>query len=302
MQLKELAQTGRKIPEVGLGTWGYAGGPAPLQAGLDAGAGFIDTAESYGSEPVVADAIHDRREQVFLATKVSPAHFRRADLLKAADESLRRLRTDWIDLYQLHRPNPKIPLAETLGALAELVAAGKIRFIGVSNFNLALLQHARQLLGKHPIVSNQIRYNLVDRTIEKDLLPYCHQQGITVIAYSPLCRDAQRLLDGDPRGVLRELAAATGKTAAQVALNWCLSRERVVVIPKGSSAAHVRENCGASDWRLTAEQLQRLDEEIVFRRRGTIESILRRCVPGRLVQPLRRLAAALPPALRRPFN
>src|SRR5262245_51313569 len=131
MFLTELGRTGVRIPEVGLGMWDYHAGPDPLRSGLDADALFIDTAESYGNESVAADAITGRRAKVFLATKVSPQNFRRADVHKAADNSLRRLRTDYIDLYQLHKPNDAVPLEETLGAMEELVDAGKVRYIGV---------------------------------------------------------------------------------------------------------------------------------------------------------------------------
>jgi len=160
MFTKELGKTGVQIPEVGLGTWHYHAGPEPLRQGLDAGACFIDTAESYDTEEVVRQAMGQHRDEVFLASKVSPSNFRRADLLKAAEGSLRRLGTDRIDLYQLHKPNDAIPLEETLGAMEELVDAGKVRFIGVSNFSQSELQRAQRAMRMHPIVSNQMRYNL----------------------------------------------------------------------------------------------------------------------------------------------
>src|SRR3954469_19781943 len=121
MLLKELGTTGLRIPEIGMGTWDYRAGPEPLRKGLDAGALFIDTAESYETEPVVAESIAGRREQVFLATKVSPSNFRAADVIKAAENSLQRLRTSHIDLYQLHKPNDRVPIEETLGAVEKLV-------------------------------------------------------------------------------------------------------------------------------------------------------------------------------------
>jgi diketogulonate reductase-like aldo/keto reductase len=302
MNRKLLGHTGVQVPEVGLGTWGYHAGPEPLRRGLEAGALFIDTAESYGSEPVVAEAIRGLRDQVFLATKVSPEHFGRAELLLAADQSLRQLRTDRIDLYQLHKPNPHIPIEETMAAMEELVDAGKVRFIGVSNFSVPELERAQKALRKHQIAANQVRYNLADRTIEPELLPYCEANGITVIAYSPLGREPQRLFDCDPRGVLRSVAAAVGKTPAQVALNWCLSKEPVVVIPKGNSIAHVVENCGASGWRLNAEHVVRLNTEIAFRRRGRLEMLLRNRIPPGFVQGVRSVAHLLPRGLRRRFS
>src|ERR1017187_10284944 len=131
---KELNQTGIRLPEIALGTWQYQGGVEPLRAGIALGANFIDTAEAYGTEEVVGQAIKGIREKVFLATKVSPRHFRRPDVIRAAEQSLRRLNTDYIDLYQLHWPNYSVPIGETMAAMEELVETGKIRFIGLSNF------------------------------------------------------------------------------------------------------------------------------------------------------------------------
>lgn len=296
---KELGSSGVQIPEIGIGTWDYHAGPEPLRKGLDAGALFIDTAESYGTEPVVAEVIAGRRERVFLATKVSPDNFRRADLHRAADASLQRLRTEHIDLYQLHRPNDAIPLEETLGAMEELVDAGKVRFIGVSNFSLAQLQHAQRAMRRHPIVSNQVRYSLIDRTIQDDLLPYCQANHVTVIAYSPLARGFRHILDCDERGVLRRLAGLTGRTPVQIALNWCVCQSGVVAIPKGNSEAHVLENCGGSGWRLRPEQILELNQAIVFRRRSGLESFLRRHMPPGSKAVLQRLLRLAPRALRR---
>ena len=182
MNSKQLSQTGISIPEIGLGTWNYHGGIEPLRAGFEQGALWIDTAESYGSEKVVGQVISGLRERVFIATKVSPEHFRRRDVIRASDESLRRLGTDYIDLYQLHYPSSEVPIHETLGAMEELVEAGKVRFIGVSNFSLAELKAAQQAMRKHRIVSNQVRYSLVDRTIEAELLSYCQANQVSVIA------------------------------------------------------------------------------------------------------------------------
>lgn len=302
MNCKQLGQTGVDLPEIGLGTWDYHAGPQPLRAGLDAGALFIDTAESYGSEDVVAKAVRGMRDKVFLATKVSGQHLRRAEVIAAAEQSLRHLHTDWIDLYQIHAPNPEVPLEETLGAMEELVDAGKVRFLGVSNFSVDKLDRARRASRKHPIVSNQVRYNLADRSIEEGMLAYCQTHRITVIAYSPLGRELQRLMDCDPRGVLTQIARDLGRSVAQVALNWCLCHDAVVAIPKGSSIEHVLENCAASGWWLTAGQLQRLEQEILFRRRTRVDSFLRRFVPGGAVPLLKKYVRRLPPSLRRKLN
>jgi len=302
MNHKPLGQTAIELPEIGLGTWDYRAGPAPLRAGLDAGALFIDTAESYGSESVVAEAIRGLRESVLLATKVSRNHLRPAEVLAAAEQSLRRLRTDWIDLYQIHEPNPAVPLEETLGAMEELVDAGKVRFIGVSNFSVHELERARQKMRKHPIVSNQVRYNLADRSIEGGLLAYCRARDITVIAYSPLGRELQRLRDCDPHGILTEVAREVGKNVPQVALNWCLYHDGVVAIPKGNSIGHVLDNCGASGWRLSAGQFRQLDEGILSRRRTRVDSLLRRLVPNRAGPFLKKCIRRLPSTLRRKLN
>jgi diketogulonate reductase-like aldo/keto reductase len=302
MQQRELGQTGVRLPEIGLGTWDYHGGIEPLRRGLEMGALFIDTAESYGTETVVADVIHGVRNRVFLATKVSPHHFRRADVVRAADDSLRRLRTDHIDLYQLHEPNHRIPVEETLGAMEELVDAGKVRFVGVSNFTVSELRRAQRAMRKHTIVSNQVRYNLVDRTIEKDLLGYCEANGIVVIAHTPLARGLSHIMDCDPHGVLAEMARTLGKTPAQIALNWCLRERAVVVIPKGNSVEHVVENCGASDWRLEPGHIRRLDQEIRFRRRSRVEIFLRRRLPAGFKSGVRNLVQYLPRGRRHQVN
>ena len=302
MQQKPLSKTGVSIPEVGLGTWNYHAGVEPLRKGLDAGALFIDTAESYGTETVVGRAVAGVRNRVFIATKVSPEHFRFGSVLQAADDSLKRLGTDWIDLYQLHVPSDKVPVEETIAAMEQLVDVGKVRFIGVSNFSVPQLQRALKATHKYPIVSNQMRYNIVDRTIEGDLLEYCQANGITIIAYSPLARNFQNVLDCDLDGALAEVARLTGKSMAQVAINWCLCKDGVVAIPKGNSTAHVLENCGASGWRLTAEQLQFLDRSIRWRHRGPVETFFRSVLPPPMKQTLGILVQMLPRGLRRRFK
>ena len=299
MILTELAKTGVYIPEVGMGTWNYHGGPTPLRKGLEAGALFIDTAESYGSEPDVGTAVKGLGDRVFIATKISPEHFRPSDVRRAMDGSLQRMGIDHVDLVQLHEHNPTIPLEDTLGAVADLIDAGKVRFAGVSNFSIGQLEAAQRALAGHPIVSNQVRYNLIDRTIEQDLLPYCRANGITVIAYCPLARGLDRVRDCDPSGVVDELARATKRSAAQIVINWCLCQQGVVAIPKGNSSAHVLDNCGSSDWRLTGEQLALLNSRIQFRRRNRFDTIMRAWMPGSLHSLAVRTLHALPRGLRR---
>ena len=264
------------MPEVGIGTWRYTGGAGPLRVALEHGATLIDTAESYGTEDVVGQAIAGQRDRTFIATKALPRHFRRRDLLAAADASLQRLRIDRIDLYQLHWPNDTIPISETMSAMEELVDAGKIRFIGVSNFSISDLRKAEAALTRHKIVCNQLRYSLIERTIEGGLLQYCQANNITVMAFSPLGQGIAHIQASDNGGVLTHIAKARAKTPAQVALNWLLTKDNVIVIPKASAPNHIIENCGASDWRLTADECRQLENGIRCKRRGRIESFIRR--------------------------
>ena len=243
MELRPLGKTGVEIPVIGLGTWEYSGGVEPLRRGVELGAWFIDTAEMYRTEDVVGDAIVGIRDQVFVASKVSGSHLRYQEVMQAADKSLGLLRVDCKDLYQIHWPNSRVPIAETMGAMEDLVDAGKVRYIGVSNFTARQLEEAQHAMRKHPIASNQVLYNLVDREIEEDLLPYCQRNDVTIIAYSPLDRGGlavrPRLRRRHATEALQRVTSETGKTLAQVSLNWCLSRPGVVAIPKANRLQHV---------------------------------------------------------------
>lgn len=264
MELKELGDTGITIPEIGLGTWRYRGGVAPLRKGIELGARLIDTAEGYYTEDTVGEAVRGIRDEVFIATKVSGRHLGYDDVLRAAEESLRQLGTDYIDLYQVHWPNASFPITETMRAMEELVDRGLVRFIGVSNFDTDELEEAEAALRHATIVSNQVLYNLNSREIEHGLLPYCEKNGITVMAYTPLddgsLAGRSRFSRSGGKKVLEDISRETGKTMAQVALNWCTSRKNVIAIPKSDSVKRTIENCGASGWRLSGEQVRRLDE------------------------------------------
>ena len=289
MDYKRFADTDVMLPEIGLGTWCYAGGVEPLRAGIALGATFLDTAEIYGSEEVVGQAIKGMRPGIFLATKVAPRHFRRADVLRAADDSLSRLGTDHIDLYQLHWPNYTVAIDETMGAMEELVERGKIRYIGVCNFTLDELKRAQKAMTRHRIVATQVNYSLAERTIEASLLPYCLRERIAIIAYSPLGHSLSNLAARDPRGILQVVAARNGKTIPQVALNWCISKPGVVAIPKSDSVEHTRDNCGASGWRLPVEDRELLNSSIGFRSRSSALNPLRRAAKYCLQKTGRRL-------------
>jgi diketogulonate reductase-like aldo/keto reductase len=225
-----------------------------LQTGIDLGMSLIDTAEMYGdggSEEVVAEAIAGRRSDVFLVSKVYPYNASRSGVAKACERSLRRLRTDSLDLYLLHWPG-SIPFAETLEGFQALKQSGKIKEFGVSNFDMTELQNAIALPGGNEIATNQVLYNLRRRGVEYDLLPWCKAHRIPLMAYSPL--EQGRL---DTR--LGSMARKHKATLAQVAIAWLLHRDDVIVIPKSGNEARVRENHASLNVKLTEEDLRELD-------------------------------------------
>ncbi len=272
MESKQLGATGVVIPEIGLGTWRYTGGPEPLRRGIELGANLIDTAEMYRTEGAVGEAIAGIREKVFVATKVLGSNLRYDDVLRAAERSLRLLAVDKIDLYQIHWPNPRVPIAETMRAMQKLVSDGLVDYVGVSNFSVDEMREAQAAMPNAPIVSNQILYNLRRRGAERDVIPYCRRHDITVIAYSPLHEGAlaggsggaaagvRRAL-GMNRGqdALASVAEETGHSVAQVALNWVADQPGTIAIPKSNSVQRTEANCAASGWSLTAEQRRALE-------------------------------------------
>ena len=263
MELKELGKTGVMLPEIGLGTSEYTGGVEPLRRGIDLGAFHIDTAEMYNTEEVVGEAVRERRDQVFIATKVLGSHLKYDQAMAAADASLRKLGMDYIDLYYIHWPDPRVPIGETMRAMEDLVGAGKVRFIGVSQFSTRELEEAQAAMTRYEIVTNQVLYNLVRREIEAELLPYCQRNHITVTAYTPLAYGALAsrplLRHRKVTAALQRIARETDKTMAQVALNWCISRDNVITIPKSNRTERVEEDSAASGWRLSPEQMEALD-------------------------------------------
>jgi diketogulonate reductase-like aldo/keto reductase len=276
MKSKQLGNSRVEVSELGLGTWQYRGGVEPLLAGIELGASFIDTAESYGTESMVGQAIRGIRDRIFLASKLSPRHFRQGDVIKATECSLKQLNTDYLDLYQLHWPNYTVPIGETMAAMERLVETGKVRFIGVSNFSVAELRQAQSALSNARIVSNQVRYNLVDRTPEDGLLQYCDAHQISLLAFSPLATGFDRMRTYDSEDVLGQVATAIGKTRAQAALNWCVSHPAVIAIFKADKVEHVRENCAASGWQLSADHLHLLATGIRQNSRSRPERFVRR--------------------------
>jgi len=260
----------KQHPKLGQGTWNMGEDPsaraaevAALRFGMDLGMTLIDTAEMYGeggAEEVVGEAISGRRDDVYLVSKVYPHNVSRAGVRAACERSLRRLGTDWLDLYLLHWRGGA-PLAETLEAFERLRDEGKIRAYGVSNFDTDDMVEAAALPGGPGIAANQVLYNLAKRGIEWDLLPWCRERGIPVMAYSPLESTAgeQRSLLAHPQ--LGDVARRHGVTPAQVALAWLLRQDGVVTIPKAVQPAHVRANRAALDLapRLSPDDLALLD-------------------------------------------
>jgi diketogulonate reductase-like aldo/keto reductase len=255
--------SGEAVPVLGQGTWMMgedtrrrADEVAALRLGLDLGMTLIDTAEMYGTggaEEVVAEAIAGRRDEVFLVSKVLPENSSRRGTIAACERSLRRLATDRIDLYLLHwRGSP--PLRETLEAFDALVRAGKIRHWGVSNFDAADMAELAHLPAGAAVATNQVLYNLTRRGIERDLVPWCRERRLPIMAYSPL--EQTRLLG---RPALADVAGRHGATPAQVALAWLLRRDGVIAIPKATTLAHVRDNRAALDLRLTEQDVAALE-------------------------------------------
>ncbi len=253
---------GTVVPALGQGTWhmGERGGnraqqAAALRLGLDLGMTLIDTAEMYaegGAEEVVAEAIAGRREEVFLVSKVYPHNAGGAKLVAACDRSLKRLRTDRIDLYLLHWRG-SIALADTVSGMEKLRAAGKIRRWGVSNLDVDDLEELDEALAD--CAADQVLYNLENRGTEYDLLPFCRERGMAVMAYTPVGQAGALLRNP----ALQQVAKRHNVTPAQVAIAWTLRQPGIISIPKASDPAHVRLNAAARDILLTAEDERALD-------------------------------------------
>ena len=255
--------SGEAVPALGQGTW-MMGADArrrkeevvALRLGLDLGMTLIDTAEMYadgGAEKVVGEAIAGRRDEVFLISKVLPENATRRGTIVACQRSLKRLKTDRLDLYLLHW-REEIPLSETLEAFTALIRAGKIRHWGVSNFDVNDLQELVGLSVGAAAATNQVMYNLKHRGIEFDLMPWCRKRRIPIIAYSPL--DQGKLIRSRE---LKRIAARHEATPAQLALAWLTRQNGVIAIPKAGSEAHVRENRGTLSLSLKKEDLAMLD-------------------------------------------
>jgi diketogulonate reductase-like aldo/keto reductase len=231
---------------------------AALREGIELGMTVIDTAEMYadgGAERVVGEAIDGRRDQVFVISKFYPQNATRERMAKACDRSLKRIGTDHIDLYLLHWRG-SVPLRETLDGFADLIAAGKIRFAGVSNFDVDDSEELARLKGHEPVVANEVLYNLERRGPETGLIAWWRKRHRPIVAYSPV---EEGLLTHDRHPALSAVAKRHDATAAQIALAWVMREPGIIAIPKSANTAHVRENRGAADIRLTARDLEELE-------------------------------------------
>ena len=255
---------GRTVPALGQGTWHMGEVRAnrraeaeALRRGLDLGMTLIDTAEMYadgGAEEVVAEALAGRRDDAFVVSKVLPQNAGRTRLPAACARSLRRLRTDRIDLYLLHWRG-SVPLEETVAAMTALLRAGHVRAWGVSNLDVADLTALAALAGGGACATDQVLYNPQARGIEFDLLAWCALRGMPVMAYSPVGQGGRLLRDR----ALAAVARRHGVTPAQVALSWALRHPGVIAIPKSSDLAHVQENAAAAALTLDADDLATID-------------------------------------------
>ena len=226
---------------------------------------LLDTAEVYADgfcEEIVGKAIRGKRSNVIVATKFSPNNHHYDQVIKAADRSLKRLDTDYIDIYQIHWPNPSVPLEDTIRALKDLLDMGKIRKIGVSNFSVRELKQAKDFLGEYSLFGNQVEYNLFDRSIEEEILPYCHQNDLTVMAYSPLDKGKVNY-NNNKIEVLSKIAEKYQSSISQVVLNWLVTYSNVVVIPKAVNLDHVRLNAESLIFNLILMILFRLNVPLI---------------------------------------
>jgi len=255
--------SGERVPALGLGTWHMGDAAAlrqeeiaTLRLGLELGARLIDTAEMYGNglaEELVSEAIAGRRDEVFLVSKVLPSNGSRRGTVVACERSLRRLKTDRLDLYLLHWRG-HVPLSETLAGFMELHDAGKIRYYGVSNLDVEEMQELWSVPGGNEVQTNQVLYNLARRNVERDLLPWLRKHRIPVMAYSPI--EQARLLEDRK---LTSFAQRNGMSPAQAAPAWLLAKNDIIVIPKTSQRERLKENLGALDHPLTLMQISELE-------------------------------------------
>ncbi|WGS01330.1 aldo/keto reductase [Bradyrhizobium sp. ISRA443] len=265
MQTRSFGKGGPQVSAIGQGTWYLDHGDrkaavAALKRGIDAGMTHIDTAEMYGdAELVIADAIAGRRDELFLVSKVLPSNASRRGTITACERSLKRLQTDRLDCYLLHWRG-SYPLADTVAAFDDLIAAGKIRSWGVSNFDADDLDELLDVADEGRIACNQVLYHLQERAIEHAVIPWCVQHGVAAVAYSPFGHDDFPSPSSRGGTVLQSIAQAHKATARQVALSFLTRNPSVLAIPKASSADHAAENAAAGDLKLSDSEIAALDK------------------------------------------
>ncbi len=281
MEYKELVK-GVKVPVLGVGTWGlggkhsadYSNDQASIAAiiqGIDFGLTHIDTAAYYGaghSEELVGKAIEQYdREDLFITTKIYRTNLSYEKVISSVKDSLHRMNIDYVDLCLIHWPSDTVPLHETMKALETCVDDGLSRFIGVSNFSLRLFQEAQSYLERYSLVADQVYYNVTrsNKTYfnglsVNELYSYCKANGILLIAWSPL---EEGKLAKPGFLVLDELAQKYGKTQAQISLNWLISQDNIITVPKATDSDHIKENLGALGWKLSPADSKRLSESFV---------------------------------------
>jgi diketogulonate reductase-like aldo/keto reductase len=265
MRHHSFGSNGPDVPVIGQGTWYIDSGDratavAALRRGIDLGMTHIDTAEMYGdAELVVAEAIAGRRDDIFLVSKVLPSNASRRGTITACDRSLKRLKTDRLDCYLLHWRG-SYPLEETVTAFDELVAAGKIRSWGVSNFDSDDLDELLEVAGRGKIACNQVLYHLQERAIEHAVIPWCEAHGLAVVAYSPFGHNDFPSPRSKPGMMLQAIADAHRATPRQVALSFLTRRPSLFAIPKASKSDHAADNAAADDLTLSDKEIATLDQ------------------------------------------
>jgi len=272
MIYRNLGKTQAIISAIGQGSIGAGSrtntSPEKIQrrievflSGIKEGITFLDTGEDYEdghAEEVLGKAIKGLRNRVFISGKFKPVNNTFLEVLRSAEMSLKRLNIDYFDLYQIQWPNPQVPLSETLGAMLKLVDQGKVRFLGVSNFTCSQLKEAVEL-SADKIVSIQTEYNLLNREVEKDILPYCQSLGLSLIAYSPLSRWNMSLKDNE-KITLERICTKYAVTMPQIFLNWLISRKNIVALTQTMSIEHVKENARSVNFKLSSAEIEELNK------------------------------------------
>ncbi|GAC1388689.1 MAG: aldo/keto reductase [Vulcanimicrobiaceae bacterium] len=283
MEVEPLGKTGRTVAVIGQGTWDIPEHGArldearhALRRGIELGMTHVDTAEMYGNgraEEIVGEVIAAfDREKLFITSKVLPSNASFKGTIAACERTLGRLNTSYLDLYLLHWSG-EVPIEETMAALEQLVTDGKIRALGVSNFDVEELAQAQAALRTEPIACNQVLYHLQERGIEARLLPFCKAQGISIVGYTPFGRAHYPSAQMRPGGLLTEIAQRYGKTPRQVILRFLTRDPYLFTIPKASQVAHAQENAGGCGWRLAEPDVAAIDALFPVRASGPLATL-----------------------------